>query len=114
MYSMDFKEAALNYRHNGHTCRETCRAFGICLDTLNSWLHQEKEGRLEPKAPGGRKPLIPPEALKGFMDSHPDAYQREVAEAFGCSQPCICRSLARIGYTFKKNRSATKSRMSVR
>ena len=101
MYSIGYQEAVLKYYHSGHSYRETCDTFDICMQTLSNWLKKEKTGSLAGNY-HGTKPKIDRDALKAYIDEHPDAYQRELAEEFGFSQPCICYNLQKIGYSLKK------------
>ena len=55
---------------------------------------------------------INPKKLKAYVAEHPDAYQSEMAEAFGCSESGIRDALRRYKITRKKRRPATKSRLS--
>ena len=45
---------------------------------------------------------IDPEKLKAYMAEHPDAYQSEMAEVFGCSESGIRDALRRLKITRKK------------
>ena len=53
---------------------------------------------------------IDPEKLKAYVAEHPDAYQSEMAEVFGCSESGIQDALRRHKITRKKRGPATKSR----
>ena len=54
---------------------------------------------------------IDPEKLKAYVAEHPDAYQSEMAEAFGCSESGIRNALGAYKITRKKRRLATRSRI---
>ena len=102
MYSTGFREAVLKYYDGGHKYKETCEAFGISQATLFEWLKlREETGSLKSRH-HGTKPKIDRATLKKYVDEHPDAFQREIAEEFGCSRTCICQNLKKIGYTLKK------------
>ena len=55
---------------------------------------------------------IDPEMLKAYVAEHPDAYQSEMAEAFGCSESGIRDALRRYKITRKKRQLVTRSRIS--
>lgn len=110
MYSADFREAVVNYHRKGNSYRNTCSTFGISQTTLSKWLKKSDAGTLADSGYHGTRPKIDRDALKTYVDRHPDAYQRELAEEFGCSQPCICYNLAKIGYTFKKKTAGMPNR----
>ena len=54
---------------------------------------------------------IYPEKLKEYVEEHPDAYQWEMAKAFGCSESGIRDALARYKITRKKRQRGTGSRI---
>ena len=54
---------------------------------------------------------IDPEKLKAYVEEHPDAYQSEMAEAFGCSESGIRDALRRNKITREKRQSAIRSRI---
>ncbi|MBR1486750.1 MAG: hypothetical protein IJ597_05805 [Synergistaceae bacterium] len=45
---------------------------------------------------------IDPEKLKNYVKENPDAYLREIAEAFRCCQTAIRKALKRLKLTLKK------------
>ena len=111
-YSKDLREKAVAYRLKGHTVAETSRIFGIGTDTLNRWLRQYKEtGDLSNKPLNRSFKKIDPEKLKAFVQEHPDATQKEMAEYFQCSAPSICNALKRNKITWKKRHLSTKNRI---
>ena len=46
---------------------------------------------------------IDPEKLKEYVEHRPDAYLKEMAEEFGCSEVAIFKALKRLKITRKKN-----------
>ena len=111
MYSEKFRKEILRYYHNGHTYRDTCTNFGISQDTLARWVRDEKSGITVKPERRGRKQRIDRNRLREYVDAHPDAYQREIAEELGCSQPTVCYALKSLGYTLKKRPVLTKNRI---
>ena len=112
-YSRDYRERTIEYRQAGHTLEETHQVFRVSISTIREWEKRLKEtGDLgkEELHRGFRK--IDPEKLKAYVAEHPDAYQSEMAEAFGCSESGIRDALRRLKITRKKRRPATKSRLS--
>ena len=49
----------------------------------------EKEGNLEKKPLQRSYKKVNPERLKAYVAEHPEAYQTEIAEQFGCSATAI-------------------------
>ena len=111
-YSKDFRKRTIEYRQSGHTLEETHQTFKVSRSTIQKWEKQLKEtgdlGRKELHR-GFRK--IDPEKLKAYVTEHPDAYQSEMAEAFGCSESGIRDALRRNKITRKKRQSVTRSRI---
>ena len=111
-YSKGYRERTIEYRQTGHTLEETHQTFKVSRSTIQKWEKQLKEtGDLGKKElhRGFRK--IDPEKLKAYVTEHPDAYQSEMAEAFGCSESGIRDALRRYKITRKKRQSATKNRI---
>ena len=111
-YPKEYRERTIEYRQDGHTLEETHRIFKVSKSTIQKWEKQLKEtGDLGKKElhRGFRK--IDPEKLKTYVAEHPDAYQSEMAEAFGCSESGIRNALELYKITRKKRRPATRSRI---
>ena len=63
------------------------QVFKVSKSTIQKWEKQLKETRdLEKKELHRRFRKIDPEKRKAYVAEHPDAYQSEMAEAFGCSE----------------------------
>lgn len=93
-YGIDFRKRVINYVEAGHSKKETCQLFGISTNTLYLWEKQLKElGHLErqKRKPSPRK--LPLDKLEAFVNQHPDAFLREIAEHFDCSIPSVWAAL---------------------
>ena len=111
-YSKKYKERTIEYRRAGHTLEETHEIFKVSITTIREWERQLKEtGGFEKKQLHRSFRKIDPEKLKAYVAEHPDAYQREMAEAFGCSESGIRDALQRHKITRKKRQPAMKSRI---
>jgi len=92
------------YMNEGHTQKETAATFGISTATLWEWKSKLSEtGTLSPKKREGTWRKINPEQLRKYVEEHPDAYQHEMAAAFGVRLFAIQKALKRLGITRKKN-----------
>lgn len=112
-YSKKYRERTIEYRQEGHTLEETHRIFKVSRSTIQKWEKQLKEtGDLGKKElhRGFRK--IDPEKLRAYVAEHPDAYQSEMAEAFGCSESGIRDALRRNKITRKKRRPDIRNKTS--
>ena len=111
-YSKDYRKRTIEYRQEGHTLEETHQTFKVAISTIQRWEQQLKEtGDLGKKALHRSFRKIDPEKLKAYVAEHPDAYQTEMAERFGCSESGIRYALRRQKITRKKRQCGTGSRI---
>ena len=111
-YSKKYRERTIEYRQAGHTLEETHQTFKVSRSTIQIWEKQLKEtGDLGKKELHRSFRKIDPEKLKAYVAEHPDAYQSEMAKAFGCSESGIRDALRRHKITRKKRQPATRSRI---
>ena len=74
-----------------------CTFLGISRTTFYRW---QKAETLTPLKTGPNAPhKVDPEALEAHVEAHPDAYQHEIAAAFGVKQPTICVRLKKLKIT---------------
>jgi len=103
-YDSVFRRRALDYWADGHTKKETALVFKVNPDTLQKWKKQYKEtGNLESKTRRETWRKIDPERLQAYVTEHPDAYLKEIATEFNCSDMAILKALRRLKITRKKN-----------
>jgi transposase len=110
-------------RDEGATYEEAASRFGVGYASVSRWLRLHREtDQLEPQPLPGRTPRIDAAGrsfVRAFVEAHPDATLKELAEAYRESRGpllalCIFhRTLAKLGLTRKKrqftrrNESAT-------
>ena len=105
-YDKKFRESVIKYLNDGHTQKETAATFGISTATIWKWKTQLKEtGTLVPKKRKATWRKIDPDKLRKYIEEHPDAYQHEIATAFGVRLYAIQKALKRLCITRKKNHS---------
>ena len=105
-YDIKYRERALSYLSEGHSFRESAARFKVSPFTLVKWKNQLNEtGTLAPKKRKETWRKIDPEKLRKFVSEHPDAYQHEIAEAFGVRLYALQKALKRLNITRKKNHS---------
>jgi transposase len=101
-YDKVLRERAVFYRET-HTQKETCEAFGISSSALKEWQKKYKEtGSLENKPLERTWRKIDPEKLKADVQAHPDDFNDERAERFGCCGEAIRQALQKLKITRKK------------
>jgi transposase len=105
-YSVDFRKKVLAIREKEKlSYQKTAQRFGIGTSTVIAWCK-----RLTPKKYHLKQPKkVDLEKLAQDVKDYPDAYQYERAERFGVKQNTICYALGRLGVTYKKNLSTSKS-----
>ena len=102
-YDIKYRERVLKYLSEGHSEREAATVFRVSRTTIWKWKSRLNEtGTL---APAKRKETwrkIEPKKLREYVAEHPDAYQYEIAAAFGVRLYAIQKELKRLGITRKK------------
>ena len=99
-YSIDFRRKVLEIKdQDGLSLEETALRFGVSKSSVSRWAK-----RLEPCLTRNKSATkITPDRLIRDVEQHPDAYQHERAERFGCcSQRGICEALKRLKISRKK------------
>lgn len=92
----------MGYLSDGHSYRETAAVFKVSTFTLQAWKSQLKEtGTLAPKKRKETWRKIDPVKLRKYVEEHPDAYQHEIATAFGVRLYAIQKALKRLKITRK-------------
>ena len=105
-YDKKLRERALEYWAAGHTKAETAAVFKVGTSTLQTWKSQLNEtGTLEPKKRRKTWRKLDPEKLKAYLEEHPDAYLKEIAQVFECSDVAVLKAMRRLNITRKKNHS---------
>ena len=109
-YDSKYRRRALEYWEDGHNQRETAKVFNISTSTLQEWKSQLKNtGKLESKKRVETWRKIEPKKLREYVTEHPDAYLREIAEEFGCSDTAVMKALRRLKISRKKNHAVQGS-----
>jgi len=87
------RERAVCYREQ-HSHKETCEAFGISSSALKAWQkHYAQTGSLEDKPLERTWRKIDPAKLRADVPIHPDDFNDERAQRFGCSGEAIRQTL---------------------
>lgn len=110
-YSRDLKLRAVAYVEEGHNMNQTAAVFKVHISTVIRWVEQyKKTGDVKNKV---RKPVnkkINPEELVAYVQEHPDAYLKEIAQKFGCCPAAVLRRLRKLGITRKKRVLFTRNK----
>ena len=102
-YDIKFRQAAINRVLEGKKQTKVKKMFGISMTTLQNWLKIYKEtGNLKSRKRKITVRKICSEELKKYVEAHPYAYLKEIAEVFNCSDEGIRLALKKLGFTRKK------------
>jgi len=106
-YSEDFRKRVLDYMNEGHSWAEVRTTFKVSNTAISSWRKKYNETGEVKDAPPRRKAYkkLNPEKLMTYVKEHPDAYQKEIGDAFGCSDTAVRKAFKRLGITRKKRPS---------
>jgi len=103
-YDEKYRRRAIEYWNDGHSKKETAAVFKVGTTTLQTWKSLLKEtGSLEAKKREETWRKIEPERLREYIGQNADAFLRELAAEFGCSDVAVIKALRRLGLTRKKN-----------
>jgi Transposase len=106
-YSLDFRRKVLSVREaDGPTMAEVAVRFDVGVASVVRWI-KRPEPHMTRIKPAIRIDMI---ALAADVRLFPDAYQDERAARLGVSKSGIGSALQRMGYSFKKNSTSSKSR----
>jgi len=75
--------------------------------TATGYLKNTKQATSTPKKHGPRKRKIDPKQLRQYIEKHPDAYLKELAEQFNVKTSSMHVALTKLKITRKKNHSHT-------
>ena len=94
----------MKFMAKGHTIAEASEVFEVGTATIKEWRKLQKETGSLAKRPLKRTPKkIDPKKLNAYIEEHPDAYLREIAEVFDCSITAVFKALKKLNFTLKKN-----------
>jgi transposase len=110
-YSIDLREKVMESLEKGHSMSQAEEAFGISTFTINKWKQKLlRTGGLEGAPRQATFKKLDPEKLKAYVGEHPDAYLKEIGDAFGCSGTAVFKALKRLKVTRKKKPGGSRSR----
>ena len=111
-YSYDLRTKVLAYLEKGGSKVEASQIFGMTRQTLFNWIKRQNQDCLAPSRKKERRPhKIEAEKLKAYIQEHPDAYLREIAQAFKATAVAVFYACRRLKITLKKRPLSTKSGM---
>ena len=113
-YSQDLRDRVLGAYDRGMRTKQIAEMFGVSPSWARRVKQQRRElGRTTALPRGGARVIkIDLNQLAKLVHAQPDATLRELRERLQveCSEPSICRALARLNLTFKKRQSMLRSK----
>ena len=102
----------MQYLDEGNTWAEARKTFKISMATIDRWRQKYKKTGEVKDDPPRRKAFkkLDPEKLKAYVEKHPDAYLKEIGEAFDCSDTAVLKAFKRLGITRKKRQNGIASK----
>ena len=113
-YDKKYRTRVVEYIFEGHTQEETAKVFKVGTTSIKRWIaaYEATGSTGGGYTPSNRKPKkIDPEKLEAYMNEHPDAFLKEIADMFSCCIESARKALLRNRYILKKRRNITRSVM---
>lgn len=108
-YSTDLREKVIIYLEKGNSIQKASSVFSVGTATIYRWLKQKKEqGHLDPKKKETSYRKFDYDALKAYVDRHPDHVLLEIAAHFKVTLQAVFYPLKKLGITRKKRRLSIK------
>ena len=99
---MEYRLRAVEYKDEGHTFKELSEAFKISSTTYYEWKNKIENAYYEQEHHFQRKRKIDKQKLAMAVSPTPDAYLRELAEPFTCTEQAVFYALKKLGIPYKK------------
>ena len=107
-YSTDYRKRVLEYIEEGHTQAEAQNVFKVGSTTIKEWKKLLSEtGSLEKRPLDREARVYKSDKLCAYIEEHPQAFLKEIAEHFGGSISGANSALAREKLTLKKQHPPT-------
>ena len=110
-YSIDYRKRALEFIEEGHTQKEAQKVFKVGSTTIKEWKKLLSEtGTLEKRPLNREARVFESDKLRAYIDEHPQALLKEIAERFGGSTSGADSALTREKLTLKNNSRIQRTR----
>ena len=110
-YSLDLRKRVIKYVEDGGTQEKAASIFNVSPKTVTNWVRRKKEGDLSPKTREAKPRKINYDSLRKYIEKHPDAYLREIAEELGVTLQAVFYACKRLRITLKKRHPAIRNEM---
>ena len=102
-YGIDLRKRVIAFYEQGHTREERSKVFNVGTATIQRRLSLLSEaGSLEKRPLNRSAPTFPSKKLEYYMEEHPDALLKDIAQHFGGSTTGAFHALNREKITYKK------------
>lgn len=107
-YSKDYRKRVLEFLEEGHTQKEAQKVFKVGSTTIKEWKKLLSETGSVEKRPVKREARVyKTDKLCAYIEEHPQALLKEIAEYFGGSTSGADSALKREKLTLKKQQPPT-------
>jgi transposase len=110
-YSLDLRKRVIKYVENGGIQEKAASIFGVSPKTVSNWIRKKREGNLSPITRENKPRKINYDSLRKYIEKHPDAYLREIAEELEVTPQAVFYACKRLRITLKKRHLAIRSEM---
>jgi len=111
-FSTNFRTAVLGFIDLGNSVKLACQTFSISRSSIQRWRNKQTNTGILDSTPRKKTPYkFDIEALKNYLNEHPDAHLSEIAPRFNMTISGMSRALSRLNITRKKKPRNTKKEM---
>ncbi|MDR0581054.1 MAG: transposase [Holosporaceae bacterium] len=101
--SEDLRLRVIGYVESGHKYKEAAERFGVSERSICNWIKLKREtGSLKAESVPRSPHKLRDEELLTYVKENPDAFLKEIAEHFRCSESGVHKALKRNNITYKK------------
>lgn len=112
-YSIDLRKRVMEYADSGHSYKEASIHFSISEISVYRWSKLRRDsGNLKAVSVPRSPHKLPDIELLEYVEKHPDAYLREIADHFKCGITTVHDALRRNAITYKKTKIVQGKRSS--
>lgn len=114
-YSLDLRERVLSFLETNNNKKKACSLFKIGIASIYRWIRLKKtKGNLVPIRREYAYKKIDYDALKKYLELHPDHFLFEIAEEFSVTPQAIFYALKKLKITRKKRQLSTRKGMKIK
>lgn len=111
-FSTDLRTAVLDFIDLGNSVKLACQTFSVSRSSIQRWRNKQTNTGVLGSKPRKKTPYkFNIDALKEYLNKHPDAHLSEIAPQFNMTSSGISKALSRLKIIRKKKPRNTKKEM---